>query len=435
MASPTISFCCSTCGVRLTVPSSLAGVEGPCPGCRTTIRAPFTDAVAIPAMPTGSAIRAEPRETRERPAGPPITPRRRTDDSPLHRPSSEYHDRRSHKDRRIIRSLLPILSGALAGAVVYFILALYHPRDPKPSPPFPPSDPAAAGAGLDGSPARISPVGATPTPASALPPNPANTTGTGSTPTLPEDPVASLVNDAGGAGTGAGTKSPELPQPAPVVNKAKAAEALLVSFLKARDAATRAPMVEPATKPEELEGTILAGPLPEVTEIISDKIRGGDGLESLTEFTFCVTWKTADEKLEKFNVDVRQRGDSPPAVFLPAFLDLPGGRLAHFGAAPSKGMKTFHVILEPSSGCFESNVPDPDRKFTLKLKRTALGKEVVRAYASKNSHFEDMVRNAESGLSWGARVPATVGLEWNTRDDPSKPYLELMEIKALNWNP
>ena len=41
MSNDEITFSCSSCGVELKVPSTFAGVTGPCPGCQASITAPF----------------------------------------------------------------------------------------------------------------------------------------------------------------------------------------------------------------------------------------------------------------------------------------------------------------------------------------------------------------------------------------------------------
>ena len=40
MAQDTLTFCCPACGIKLSVPASLAGVVGPCPSCGSRIQAP-----------------------------------------------------------------------------------------------------------------------------------------------------------------------------------------------------------------------------------------------------------------------------------------------------------------------------------------------------------------------------------------------------------
>ena len=59
MATETLTFFCSACGIRLTVPASLAGVAGPCPSCRAQIQAPLA-AAALPLPPVISAVPSAP---------------------------------------------------------------------------------------------------------------------------------------------------------------------------------------------------------------------------------------------------------------------------------------------------------------------------------------------------------------------------------------
>src|SRR5688572_25903805 len=40
-----LRFHCPSCGAQLTVPATLAGIEGPCPSCCRTIQAPLPEAL------------------------------------------------------------------------------------------------------------------------------------------------------------------------------------------------------------------------------------------------------------------------------------------------------------------------------------------------------------------------------------------------------
>ncbi len=56
----TLTFACPACLIRLTVPSHLAGISGPCPSCRKQIQAPsdrFGEAALAPT--SASVLRPE----------------------------------------------------------------------------------------------------------------------------------------------------------------------------------------------------------------------------------------------------------------------------------------------------------------------------------------------------------------------------------------
>lgn len=46
-----------------------------------------------------------------------------------------------------------------------------------------------------------------------------------------------------------------------------------------------------------------------------------------------------------------------------------------------------------------------------------------------------MLRDENSGFSYGQPKSCTVLMRWNTEEDPVRPFLEALDIKALNWNP
>ena len=46
-----------------------------------------------------------------------------------------------------------------------------------------------------------------------------------------------------------------------------------------------------------------------------------------------------------------------------------------------------------------------------------------------------MLEDEASGFAYGQAKACTVFMRWNTEEDPLKPFLEALDIKALNWNP
>ena len=118
------------------------------------------------------------------------------------------------------------------------------------------------------------------------------------------------------------------------------------------------------------------------------------------------------------------------------FLDLFGGRLRDFAAHPAEGRQgTFQVLVSAYNTCSDTTVPNHEKKLTLKLIGEPAGKEIATAYSGKASAISDMLNDDQSGFGWGRPKTCTILLSWNTKDDPSRPYLEASTIKALNWNP
>ena len=222
-------------------------------------------------------------------------------------------------------------------------------------------------------------------------------------------------------------------EPSDTTPPAVLANQVLDAFLRATDAASRVKWVEPAVSAEELAATLLGGPLPEIAQIYSDLPQQRPA-EQLTDYPYRVSFVMKGRPNLDFAILVRQRGTQAPKVFLPAFLDLAGGRLADFTATPNPGPPvSFHVILEPVIGCHDENVPGPDRKFTFKLLASSFGKETARAYASNGSPLRRLVEEPAYPIRWGVRGRATVTIRWNHEEDPARPYLELVEINSTDW--
>jgi hypothetical protein len=363
-------------------------------------------AVEVPALASappseGPKIRPEPRQLPERGHAAPISPKRTTTDDVL-RPRPVSYLSRSSRPSRVFHSLLPASFIAAAGVVVYLLLYFYYPDGP--------------GRRLRDAQSALVVAPRAGQPAAAIP--------------------SSLPHAGSDASAPVEESSPKpLQDRVEEVSPAVAAKNVLDAFLKAKDAASRAGMVEPATSVQELEKTLLKGPLPEVSQVFSDLPRQNP-LEDLTDYPYRVSFFVQGRPNTDFAVLVRQRGKQPPKVFLPAFLDLVGQRLATFTRQPNNHEPArFHVILEPVIGCHEDGIPNADRKFTLKLLSSNFGKETARAYCANNSRIREMVEKLDYPIRWGIRVPATVTIQWNHKEDPTMPYLELIDINSPDWNP
>ena len=359
---------------------------------------------ATPASPPEGRIKPEPRHLKERATGVPIAPRHSTVDESLRRPEPTFSSRGTNSSRFLRLSGTAAFCAA-ATAVSYVLLYFYLPTGPgrklkeatAPLPVPPPREQAAHKVRAD-----------PPPPAHPLPvPQPEKVSAEGLV------PPPGLETDE---------------SPAVLANN------VLDTFLKAKDAASRTGLVEPATTAEVLGATLLKGPLPEVAQILPD-LPQHDAIEQSTDYPYRVSFFLKNGRNVDFAILVRQRGNQSPKVFLPAFLDLAGGRLSAFAKEPNTSdPTTFHVILDPLSVCHDENVPGAERKITFKLLPSMFGKEITRAYVSSGSRFAQMVGDPNSSLRWGVRMRATITVQWNHTEDPQKPFLELMNISSLNWN-
>lgn len=444
-----LTFNCPACGVRLTVPSSLAGVEGPCPTCTAPIRAPLltdlpTRSLAapelepilsrppIPVMPpvgemlsAGPRIRPEPRELPERPIDArvaPLTPRKTTDDEALRRYPVQ-NQTRVRRSRPVSRMIVPLLFLAAAAVVV---LGLVHSASNKRK---------AAAKPLP----RIYPELATPRATEDSPLQEKKLAV--QTPPLESSRIAPDLSASTTSSTsGRIVGDPSIPPPPspdllPLqAGRTDSPDKILEQFLQAKDAVTRLPLIEPQMTAEALAGTPLAGPLPEIAVVTPETSREVP-TEGYTEYPFIVGLQQGGKVID-YSIVVRQRRHETPKVFVTPVLDLLGGRLAKYAATPDKEIATFHVILEAISGCYDHGVPDAENKFTFKLLPGPFAKDISRAYVSNlpTSRFRQMLDNPESNLRWGMRIRATVSLHWNQTEDPKRPFLEVLEIKALNWD-
>lgn len=492
MATDTLTFHCPHCNIRLTVPVKFAGVKGPCPSCRMGITAPVPDdgpspfeasapaavtpplpSAGVPAEPEtatvspgpelplppspapvveeekapampdypvpvpvakmpepfgeeageetaaadGSKIRPEPRLMKERAVAGPIQARHSTTDEHMKR-LEPIQTMRRRGSTRLMQALVPAVFCAAATTVSYLLLYFYLPSGP--------------GKRLKEATAPLV-VPPAPTPEIVMAPV---------SPAQPDTPPPPAPAPAQSPETPAAPEAAQTPAPAPSVpaddglSPAMIANELLEAFLRAKDARTRYGMVEPETSITELEAMpLMNGPLWEV-ERISTELPQHHPDEQVTDYPYRVTFFIPNRKSVDFSMLVRQRGTQAPKVFLPAFLDLAGGRLHSFTREPNAlDPATFHAVIEPVPGCHEAGIPNPDRKFTLRLLPSSIGKETSRAYVSTGSRFKKMVEDPASSLRWGVRIRATVTIQWNLREDPEKPYLELIDINSLGWGP
>ena len=404
----------------------MAGISGPCPRCSATIQAPKVTAAEPPAQgpahpapepspkntpepsarnsrqddPVRANIRPEPRLKPEREASKAIETRLTTDDASMRRRQSVGHssERQTPSFGRILLPLFFIIAG---GTFVYGLCYYYLPGGPGESyrsniipPPEAPLEfqPSTTGSGY-------------------IPPMPSIKPGSRKTEATVEDPPPLSVDGSN------------------AIN----AEEILLRFLATSTLKERLPMIDPPMTADQLQGTILTKAFPEVISV-SSETPAFDSIEKLTHFPFRVSFQGGEGSVVDYTIVVRKRADLEPRVAVQPLLDLLGGRLAEFAATPIEGAHTFHAVVEAMPRCFEENVPEPAKKFTYKLSACDIGRSTARAYASLSSSLAEELSDPNSRIRWGKRIRATITLQWNTTEDPSQPYIELLEIKSLDWN-
>lgn len=307
-----------------------------------------------------------------------------------------------------------MLFAVVSAAVVYFLLYHFMPGGPgktsrevvvNPPTAAPPSSDTMRGAGAALATPPTAPV--TPTP------SPRNGTAT-PRPTSPPRPAENAI-------------------PAGDIDAAKT---VLMSFFGRKTLEERLAMAEPALPASPLKNGILDGTLPPVGEALSGSPEKNI-LEDYVDIPFNIEFPIPGDETGEMRdtmVIVRKRGDGEPKILVEPLLDLAGGALDAFIAEPVDEQQTFFAVIEAMPRCFEVGIPNADKKFTYKISSSTRQSEILRAYASRQSPLAEQLYSPDSGIGWGRRIRATIVLEWNTTEDPENPYIEMREIKALNWS-
>lgn len=208
---------------------------------------------------------------------------------------------------------------------------------------------------------------------------------------------------------------------------------LVEKFIKAKTLSERMPMLETATSPEELAKSVLASPMPPASNISIENQETNE-IEQVVDLYYSVDFNNFDGSKNPHMILVRTRGTSPPKIVADAFLDLYGGRLAAYASGPQPKPQMFRVVASPLATCLNQNVPEPDKKLTLKLLPRENTKEIAQAYFGRVSKIGRMLEDGTYSLSYGRAKACTVMLYWNV-DHPKMPYLEVSEIVTMDWNP
>ncbi|MFM2198877.1 MAG: hypothetical protein RLZZ505_2309 [Verrucomicrobiota bacterium] len=221
-------------------------------------------------------------------------------------------------------------------------------------------------------------------------------------------------------------------EPQPVDGGIHALE-ILEKFLAMKTLEERMPHLETKRPEADLARSVLNGPLPEVLKITVD-VRETNAIEKVVDHYYQVDFSDGEGGVNPQTMLVRIRASGEPKVVVDPFLDLFGGNFARYAEKPTEEAGTFQVIISAGAFCYD-DVPSPEKKFTLKILAREDTKEIAKAYFGKFSTIGAMLEDETSGLTYAQAKPCTLFIRWNMEDDPARPFLEALEIKALDWNP
>ncbi len=227
---------------------------------------------------------------------------------------------------------------------------------------------------------------------------------------------------------------PKLPDGIDAADPGQAAEEVLDQFLSAKSLSDRLPLIETKATESELAKSFLAKPLPASSNIFPD-FRETNAVEQVIDFYYNVDFDAGNNKLDPHTVLVRKRGNSDPKVVVDPLLDSYGGRLALYARTPTEKAGIFQVVIYAVASCNDENVPNREKKLTLKLLPRDNSKEIARAYFGRQSKIGRMLEDGTYDLSFGKARACTVMLRWNLDDRPETPFLEALDIKTFDWNP
>ncbi len=438
MAQDTITFCCPACGTKLTVPGGMAGIVGPCPVCRTRIQAPIpqrpmagggwpqaappapapvpSPAIEPPAPATSPAPESKPvslrPEPRQLPQRSPAEIAAKQMPEPLAHPPRVLQPaplpRHPYQKRRLLRALMLLVFLVASGALVYGVLTvLKMPPQQQPA-----ENPAKQQREEKAPAATGQPADATSKP---------DTAGTATALPTPAADLARLTPESG--------QSPPVEPDSPWSKS----EAALEKFLTAATLGERLPLIETRTPAAELEASCLARPLPPASRMVPE-FRESNPLEEVVDCYYTVEFEGGGTNPLLQTVLVRTRGTGDPKVVADPFLDSYGGRLAAYAGKPTDKGGVFQVVVYAVANCTDPNVPNREKKLTLKLLAADNTREIARAYFGRLSKISEMLEDGSYSLSYGNAKAVTVMLRWNTEENPAQPFLEAIAIKALDWN-
>jgi hypothetical protein len=222
--------------------------------------------------------------------------------------------------------------------------------------------------------------------------------------------------------------------PEPPPQAGAVARRMVEQFLAATTFEERILYVLTKKSSTELQNSILTAKWP--TAQITPGAQIPHPSERLTEFYFEVRFGENSVGFPReATILVHQRGDEEPKIILEPLLDTVGGRLRAFAKEPSSKPQDFYVIMDARSRCFDDKIPAADKKSTFFLRSHTTGVDIATAYANEVSHVRKEFDNPLAGFKWKKPMPVVVTLQWNTTEDYTRPFIEVIDIRAKSWNP
>lgn len=404
-ASDTLEFNCPNCQVSLLVSKSDAGISGPCPHCGAAITSPSPIPRPLRNIPTPA--KPESRQSPPEKDSLPIAPQRKIP-APPREPEAIPGDQNWSEDEEQKKKSSGCWSAILLliflTIVSYFILSFLHlvpdwrtipsklfPQAQKieeiPSKPTKETDPFPT-------PPTPQPISVTP------PPNPDS------------------------------REAEPTPDPFEENSIANSPRASLKHFLAAKTLDDRRSfMTSSSHSAEELRQSILSGPFPEIhPPQVEPKLTLADSQN--TESYYTISFRTPLAKdVNSLTVKVvTSASNSTPKVDTAFFLDLLQAPVTKLNQNLSPEPLTFQTIIEASAYCFD-DIPNSDSMARLIFFRDmdAKANPLSTAYLAQNSPLFQKLKKHDTP---GTRIPGTVTVKWNLTIDPSKPFLEVIDLQS-----
>ena len=404
-ASDTLEFNCPNCQVSLLVPKSDAGISGPCPHCGAAITSPSPIPRPLRNIPTPA--KPESRQSPPEKNSLPIAPKRRIP-GPPRKPEDIPKDQNWSEDQEEQKKSSgcwpAILLLIFLAIVSYFILSFLHLVP----------DWRTISSKLFPQAQKIEEVPSKPTKKTVPFPTPPAPEPISLTPPSNPDPR---------------TAEPT-PDPFEENSIANSPRTSLKHFLAAKTLDDRRSfMTSSSHSADELRQSILSGPFPEShPPQVESKLTFADSQN--TESYYTISFRTPLAKdVNSLTVKVvTSTINSTPKVDTAFFLDLLQAPVTKLNQNLSPEPLTFQTIIAASAYCFD-DIPNSESMARLIFFRDmdAKANPLATAYLARNS---PLFQNLKKYDTPGTRIPGTVTVKWNLTLDPSKPFLEVVDLQS-----